>query len=247
MKKTALMLSLVLLCLSLFACAPQPVPIEGVDAIRAVVLDCIPKTDNLACLSTPVWGQAVTGDTFLVRRDGENLRYTAATQDGRERTLTIVGDTAYLYEKTPATEEGALPVETGATRTLSPDELAAARALYTATPLSADGLCALLLSGEESAFRMPDGKTQLLSKNPSAALLSEHTGYTFSADACDLFGVLDTQGRLVYLRVTGRATAPDGAESALYLEYALSYESLTVTPPEGAAGYAAGDFAVPLD
>ena len=129
MKKTtraaAALIALCLCALSLFACAPQPVPIEGADAIRTAILESLPTQENLALLFTPVWGDDTTGDTYLVRKGGDACRVTVTRKDGSSCVLTLVDRTLYLSSKTPAAAEGEEPTERRLSLSLSDEEAAA--------------------------------------------------------------------------------------------------------------------------
>lgn len=242
MKKTtraaAALIALCLCALSLFACAPQPTPIEGADAIRTAILESLPTQENLAILFTPVWGDDTTGDTYLVRKGDDACRVTVARKDGGSCVLTLVDRTLYLSSKTPAAAEGEEPTERRLSLSLSDEEAAALVADYTTMPFLAPSLADLILSGTERAYRLPDGKRQFISENPDVTLLSEHTGALFYGEAPrELFAVTDATGRLVYLRVTGEATRTTPETVPLYLEYAVSYESVSLSAPEDADAY----------
>lgn len=237
-RRLSLLLALCLSLLSLFACAAQPVPIEGEGAIRAAIADSLPRTDNFAILCSPVWGEDTTGNTYLVRVDGGSCRVSATRLDGSESVMTLVGSTLYLYEKLPPLTEGGEPIERRLSLSLSDEEAAALAADYTDCPLLGASLADLVLSGVARAYQMPDGKYQFISENPDAIALSEHTGALFSSNTPrELFAVTNVDGSLVYLRVTGDATRNGPEALALYLEYAVSYERETVTAPEDAADY----------
>lgn len=244
-KKTAILaLALLLVFCTLFSCAQKPKPIEGEENIRAVIVGALPETDNMACLHTAVWGEDATGITCVTRADGESRRYTLSMPDGRESVYTIVNGTVYLCEKIPS-EEGGTPTERKCRRALAEYEKSLVPLAYSTRPLSADFLADVFLSGEESAFLMPDGNTQLLSKNPDAALFASQTGYVFASDKWEAFGILDKSGRLTYLRLSGTAYDSTNTETALFLEYVFSYEGQTLTPPKDADTYEKGEFSLP--
>lgn len=234
----ALILALTLLPFALFSCAPQPQPIEGDEAIRAILEGSVPETDQYAMMRTPVWGEDVTGDLCVIRVDGGNRRATAASPAGLERTAILIGTDLYLYAKTPAEEEGGTPNEERFSLSLGDEDAALLAEMYGALP-TPDTLAHMIFAGDVRAYRMPDGKYQIISENPDNLVLTEHTGYSFTHDdARELFFVTDTQGRLVYLRITGTAMKPGTlTDLPLYLEFAFNYDAQALAAPEDAAAF----------
>lgn len=244
-KKTAILaLALLLVCGALFSCAQQPEPIVGEENIRAVIAASIPETDHYAILMTPVWGEDVQGETRILRVDGNNYRETVATPAGNTAILTLVGTDFYLYVKTPATEEGGTAIEKRLHASLTPEEVK--EVAYYDNVLSdlSEMLAEVILSGDVRAYRLPDGKYQIISENADNHLLTSMTDCSFSSEEnSELLFVTDAKGRLAYVRITGTAMNPETFEDTpLFYEIALSFDALTLTPPEDAAIYEESSF-----